>query len=105
MDDKTLTALKASIAHWEDNLVKAKAGEEFSTFAEDCALCAKFAPFSQSIEKDCVACPVAKKTGLLCCEGTPYCDVSYAQREDEDCAAVVEAELDFLKSLLPEVKP
>jgi hypothetical protein len=39
MTKKTLAALKKSIKHWEDNLKKAKAGEGFSFWGSDCALC------------------------------------------------------------------
>jgi hypothetical protein len=96
MDEKTLTALKESIAKWEERA----AGDHHGKLGlSNCPLCELFHPNCKS------GCPVAQKTGDYYCIGSPYhtynCD-----RTDLNARA----ELDFLKSLLPveereEVKP
>lgn len=96
MDAKTLTALKGSIEHWEDNLAKAKAGKSISISASDCALCSEF------FDHDCGGCPVARNTGREVCGGTPYAEIERIfRRDDVDITPYVQSELDFLTSLLP----
>ena len=52
MSDETLAALKASIKHWDDN-VMAKTPGGASVGANACALCGLY------IERRCFGCPVA----------------------------------------------
>src|SRR5512143_419753 len=99
MDAKTLDALKASIAHWQENLAKAKAGERFETGPSECALCHLFFFYDA-----CCGCPVEARTGLAGCRGTPYDDVFKAIRKRKNAHDLVkscEAEVEFLQSLLP----
>lgn len=102
MDDETLTALQASIKHWDDN-AKAEAPGDASADADDCALCGLF------FRRGCLGCPVAEKTGNECCEGSPYW-VAYEALRDwkkdgtvngDTFRAAAAAERDFLISLLP----
>lgn len=97
MDTKTLDALKASIAHWQENLAKAKAGERFETGPSECALCKLY------WAENCNGCPVKDKTDLAGCRCTPYDDVFKAVRRDNapDLVKSCEAEVEFLQSLLP----
>jgi hypothetical protein len=115
MNEKTLTALKASIKHWEelceiDDPNKARLGHR------ECALCEMF------IKSGCFGCPVFLKTGNTSCYDTPYprasntlfdwyCGVRWYVRGEghikyvETSAAeyfdAAQAMLAFLKSLLP----
>ena len=100
MDAKTLTALEKSIAKWE----RVVAGQEGDMGALNCALCLAF-PGSK-----CIGCPVSEFTGLSRCVGTPYETWSvlmmdrYAEQrvpESQEELAAAQAELDFLRSLLP----
>jgi hypothetical protein len=90
MDKRTLTALKGSIAKWEA-IVDAM-GEDDA--AINCPLCSLFN--TARTKNPCVGCPVRARTGLWGCENTPY-----IQYEDEPTTENAQAELDFLKSLLP----
>ena len=105
MDAKTETALRASIKHWEEN-VAAATPNEASTQPEDCALCRMFAIGAQD---RCGGCPVAESTGVDSCCNTPYENADFilkrwhfgaidGQSAFRDAA---QAELDFLRSLLP----
>ncbi len=51
MDADTLTALQASIAHWEENSLAESPVQEL-TSADACALCELF------MDNDCSGCPV-----------------------------------------------
>lgn len=97
MPAETLAALKASIAHWEDNLELAKAGQEFEYYADDCPLCVLF------YDLDCAGCPVLAKTGEIFCKNSPWGRVNraVASHEHDEVRPAVQAELDFLHSLLP----
>ena len=98
MDSKTLDALKASIAHWQENLAKAKAGKRFELGSSECALCGLFA------EDDCNGCPVKDKTKIFGCIGTPYYKVRNVllyRRQSGDLAEATKDEVEFLQSLLP----
>lgn len=109
MNKKTLTALKASIQHWEDN-VAATEPYQVAAGPSSCALCRLFHPwYSTSNKNDCKGCPVHTKTGSSFCIDTPHSAttraivswcVSKAYWPAWQKAA--QAELDFLKSLLPE---
>jgi hypothetical protein len=104
MDARTLTALKASIKHWEEN-VAAETPDEASTRAIDCALCNEF-------DWDaCVGCPVMERAGVRLCRRTPYprafdAHAVWQWNPNSESHKLVwrkaaQAELDFLKSLLP----
>lgn len=84
MDPATLVALKGSIAKWEGIVAGGPEG--------DCPLCLMFFR-GRPIEDICVGCPVMERTGRRMCRGTPYWDDTNPKQ--------AQAELDFLKSLLP----
>lgn len=106
MNKSTLKALKKSIKHWERN-VEANYPWEVSISAYSCALCLKFALAEQS----CKGCPVFAVTAQSNCFGTPYYlakDVLDEWSNDPKSRLraltfknVAQAELDFLRSLLP----
>lgn len=110
MDDRTLTALKESIAHWTAN-VAAETWKEASTGAFDCALCKIFNNGPILERKECIGCPVRQKTGRRYCERTPYyrADASlnvWSNNPDSQSAKATwrlaaQRELDFLIGLLP----
>lgn len=101
MNKKTLTALRGSIAKWERIL----AGDEGDSGSDNCPLCHLFLSYSE-----CRGCPVAARTGKSLCMDTPYDawlaldttidSPTFAETDEQKVAA--QAELDFLKSLLPE---
>lgn len=96
MDARTLEALKGSIKKWEGIALELK--ENHGT--HDCPLCQLFHGGR------CEGCPVKERTGLDCCDGTPYWD--YVRYADEYgtvsgyALAIADKELEFLRSLLPE---
>lgn len=102
MDAETLEALRGSIRKWEGIV----AGTEEDLGHDNCALCQLFYKFDDP--STCVGCPVMAATGERYCEGTPYHDYRPGE-EDRDgnvmsataLKAAAQAELDFLKSLLP----
>jgi hypothetical protein len=107
MDAETLKALKKSIKHWEGN-AKADHVELAFVTSYHCALCDKFLVECDDL---CIGCPVADKTEQPCCEGSPW-EAAYNARcywyiKPNDIArrdafrAAAQAEVDFLKSLLP----
>ncbi len=102
-----LTALRGSIAKWE--AIVAGTGEDGGP--HNCPLCQRF--------PGCASCPVADEVGDTGCESTPYVKWFDHQRKDhghqppfdepsavtpgcEECVALAQAELDFLRSLLPD---
>ena len=100
MDAKTLTPLEESIAHWE----RIRDGKEPELGVANCALCKSF------ISGGCVGCPVREFSGKPGCEGTPYVvwahltevpNKLYRIAETPEEIAAAQAELDFLRSLLP----
>ena len=110
MDDRTLTALKESIAHWERN-VAADTLEDVRLGPGYCSLCGIF---KRSFF--CLGCPVSNETHLHNCLGTPYASVADAYilwRDAINCGdecgnsyrdawrLAAQRELDFLRSLLP----
>jgi hypothetical protein len=105
MEVETLTALRESIAHWED-AVRDPVNTRFGPAA--CALCMVF---NNPPGSGCDGCPVYEYTGCEFCEGTPY--VIFNERYEDvdgketledirDLRCLASAELEFLKSLLPE---
>lgn len=102
MDERTLTALKESIAHWEANVAAETLGDVRLGCAH-CALCQEFPGL------DCAGCPVAAATGDCDCEGSPYDQAVRAYRRwrslggehRTEWRAAAQAEVDFLRSLLP----
>lgn len=103
MDNETLIALKASIKHWEKN-VAAKRRIDASTVAKACALCCMF----EISDGSCAGCPVRNVSGQGGCNGTPFWDASDAYDAwsrglgtRDEWRKAAQAELDFLKSLLP----
>lgn len=104
MDERTLTALKGSIAKWE--AIVAGTGEDLGS--DNCPLCAEFAEVDDDYSA-CQGCPVYERTKRRGCGGTPYDDWSRAcwladlprRAETPVLKAAAQAELDFLRSLLP----
>lgn len=112
MDDKTLDALKGSIAKWEGIL--AGTVEDYGT--DNCPLCQVFYNHDGEWINRCVGCPVSEKAGERFCQNTPYSDLENLEDseddendglgwlghiENEQQRGLVQAELDFLRSLLP----
>jgi hypothetical protein len=92
MDEKTLSALKGSIAKWE-SIVAGTATDKGTT---NCPLCHLFHSDYGPVGGYCKGCPVFEATGQRECWGTPY----HAYRYDRTTANA-QKELNFLKSLLP----
>lgn len=99
MNAKTLKALKGSIEKWE----KIVDGTGSDNGGENCQLCQMFL--------SCDGCPVAEYTGDIGCHGSPWnkwrdhfkSDFPFYARGKKS-RALAQAELDFLKSLLPKEK-
>ena len=106
MDSKTLKALKASIAKWERNAEATKTSDVVLGVS-DCPLCNLFWKLDR--DESCVGCPIFSQ-GHFRCGGTPYdeAELCHSQWDDDGDAesrdafqAAAQAEVDFLKSLLP----
>ncbi len=82
MDDRTLTALKASIEHWQENESALRVGDA-SISAGDCALCRMF---RTDCMDQCKGCPVAEATGDILCKFSPYEEASEAYHDWFDVA-------------------
>lgn len=111
MKPETLAALQGSIKKWE-GVVN---GTIQDLGCNNCALCIRFSSgVCQTGEEpeevdDAETCPVKLHTGLESCAGTPYVQwahqvIPYGGREahNEEDKNLAQAEVDFLKSLLPE---
>jgi hypothetical protein len=106
MDPATLEALKGSIRHWEENLA-AETPDHVHTGPSRCLLCQRF-----HMNPNCGGCPVSQYTGQKNCRGTPYAvanrrhsfwdSMPDSDEHKERWREAAQAELDFLKSLLPE---
>ena len=99
MNKRTLTALKGSIRKWQ----RIVAGKGRDKGADNCPLCKLF------YHKFCRGCPVSKASDEIACIGTPYSDWSLARNHQGiadtlNRKRLAQAELDFLKSLLPKVR-
>jgi hypothetical protein len=96
MNAETLAALQGSIKHWEENVERVKNDNHPILGAEHCPLCDMF----KRKGNECNCCPVKLLTGKHLCISTPYCDVT--KNIGTKLLAACEAELAFLRSLLPE---
>lgn len=104
--ERALMALQGSIEKWERII----AGEENDAGPNNCALCAEFR-HDRTGRLTCTGCPVKRATGRSGCAGTPYDkwenhdighnDGRLGSIRCPECARFAQAELDFLKSLLP----
>ena len=104
MDKETEAALRESIKHWEEN-VAGETPDDVCLGTEHCALCEKY-----FLRPNCSGCPVSSRTGFGNCDATPYeaaadafeCwESTEAKPEKLKWRVAAQAELDFLKSLLP----
>ena len=108
MDASTLSALRGSIRKWE----KIVAQKGVDRGVDNCPLCDLF------YQGACIGCPVMEKTGLDSCDGSPYEDWCYHHcshgsgmfddlfADQPCCVEHAKAELEFLKSLMPQdMKP
>lgn len=102
MNDPTLAALQDSIAHWE-RMRDDRAETPEQPIAPDCALCRLFYT-SRPSPTCCYGCPVYTTTSQQFCRGTPYAEAERAYDDPNEFAwkEAAQAEIDFLKSLLPE---
>jgi hypothetical protein len=97
MDERTLEALKGSIAKWE--AIVAGKGEDNGPV--NCPLCHLFhSSYRKDGGEECSGCPVYLKTGETGCSNTPY--DRFAMEDGGDYKQLAEDELEFLRSLLPE---
>lgn len=113
MHPEVRAALEASIKHWEEN-VAAKTKAEASIFGDSCPLCQLFTHAWQDEEyeisccghPDHGRCPVFARTSEDECGGSPWIHALKAWNNWKDSPtpqwrAAAQAELDFLRSLLP----
>lgn len=105
MSAKALEALRGSIAKWEKILT----GTDEDIGYLNCPLCAAFYE-----DDNCAGCPVKERTGRRYCMGSPYdrwhtlmvdthgnAKTARWTVTDDASRELAQAELDFLKSLLP----
>ena len=110
MTKKALVALKESIQHWERLVSGDRLIGEIPN-GEHCSLCTSFYNTSLIVgdaDSLCVGCPIKDHTGTSVCFNTPYrevldtiTDYSARQLNKKKFKKAAEAELEFLKSLLP----
>lgn len=108
MDTETLAALRGSIEKWE----RIVADTDTDQGAANCPLCEMF--FDSEYEEEdnagqvyCRGCPVYVHTGKDNCDGTPYqgwvrAGGRFNMADTLQRIVAADAELDFLRSLLPE---
>lgn len=101
----TLSAIQASVAHWERMQANWPESAE-SPDVDECALCQLFYN-STHWDHCCYSCPIFNVTGQRFCIGTPYHAAARAFDGADAAAwqAAAQAEIDFLKSLLPGAAP
>ncbi len=103
MNAKTLKALKASIEHWRRLRDNRFCGEYAGQ--DDCPLCQLFA--AGFAKHRCRGCPIDDKTKRNC-RNSPYTKAHSAFHNDALSETAwrktAQAEIDFLKSLLPKRK-
>lgn len=104
MNVETLNALQGSIAKWEAIV----AGNGVDRGWANCPLCMRFNNPETDNEEECGGCPVAEEVGMTACEETPYYEWAELFAVGQPKAAntperkaLAQAELDFLRSLLP----
>ena len=95
MNKQTRTALEGSIAKWEAIV----AGTGTDEGVANCPLCKVFFHERHAPGELCAGCPVKEETGWPCCEGSPYDE--WCDEGGDDNKRIAQAELDFLRSLLP----
>jgi len=98
MKERTLAALKESIEKWER---RAAGDHDGKLGTSGCPLCQLFNKNSYDVTQNCIGCPVYETTGVRHCINTPYYTYAHGDRTDADA----QAEVDFLKSLLPPAVP
>jgi hypothetical protein len=111
MDESTLVALNGSINKWAQIF----AGKLTDKGTTNCPLCEKFYerrdPDNSHIW--CYGCPVSKRVNDDWCDSTPYIEWQKHQRDQHNhtinmtvdcptCTELAQAELEFLRSLLPD---
>jgi hypothetical protein len=104
MNEDTLKALQGSIAKWEA-IVAGTGADGY----ENCPLCARFNTGPLRCARGVELCPVRIASKRFGCDGTPYEKWAHAFDEEPEpvkattpeLVALAQAELDFLKSLLP----
>lgn len=112
MDKLNLQALKDSISKWEKN-TRVRKPENIKYEDADCPLCqAANTRNKSSSGPSCVGCPVMVRTGSPNCDGTPYYRARSAAHgwmdrpsslvAKHDFMVAAQAEVDYLKVLLPE---
>ena len=103
MDQTTLTALQASIAHWE-RLRDGKTLPDEGIGGTHCALCQAFLQIG-SFTPSCEGCPVKEGTGFRYCNETPYLEAARAYGLNGptslEFSAAASDMVDFLTNLLP----
>lgn len=96
MDAYTLEALQGSIKKWETVVAKGTDGTRWV----DCPLCIAF------FDHSCRGCPVRERSGRTLCRGTPFTQYEEARsllaKRGADLLPFAQAELAFLKALLPQ---
>lgn len=100
LDIYVIEAIKGAIRKWE----QIAAGTRVDGGVVDCPLCDWFYD-----DRRCDGCPVSERTKVGHCRGTPYVDwlTSFGAfgpdlADTPERKAIARAELDFLKSLLPD---
>jgi hypothetical protein len=94
---EALEALQESVVVWQDIVDGKRASEGM----DSCPLCAMF------VSNNCSGCPVREHTSTCGCHGTPYanfadkCHNKLLAPDDVEGKRLAQAELDFLKSLIP----
>lgn len=102
MTPEALTALQASIKHWEDVVDDVERNIDPVLGPLNCPLCKMFLKRRFEEKMICAGCPVKESTGKPYCHGTPYQDFIDSQTDESvGDPELARAELDFLKSLLP----
>ena len=89
-------AIDLVIEKWERILAWVRAGKvpcENDIMDTSCAFCELY------IESNCTKCHIARASGRIGCQGTPWEDVASALRNALDPLSPVAAELSFLKAV------
>lgn len=99
MNKVTQKALRLSIAHWErmrdGTMIKYE-----TTEGRHCALCLEFV-LGHPTKSRCSGCPVAEVTGKQDCQGSPWWNAAGCEYDDPKRYELYDAEVQFLKGLLP----